>query len=265
MGEGFMPVHDWTRVDAGIFHHFHLEWVGDLSGALNRGLLPPGFYALGEQFAGGLGPDVLTLQATNVKTGPVEEAPGGIALATAPPKVRYRTRAVPDAYAQKARSIVIRHISDHRVIAMCEIVSPGNKNSRHGLRSFVEKAARILRAGVHLVVLDLFPPGPRDPQGVHKAIWEEFDDDDFALPPDKSLTLVSYLSGPVPEAFIEPISVGAQLPDMPIFLTPDVYVPLPLEVTYQSAWEKMPYYWREVLSAPPTTGSQPDTTEWPHL
>src|SRR5208337_5053320 len=23
-----MPVHDWTRVSAGIFHHFHLEWIG---------------------------------------------------------------------------------------------------------------------------------------------------------------------------------------------------------------------------------------------
>ena len=24
-----MPVHDWTRVDAGIFHHFHVVWIGD--------------------------------------------------------------------------------------------------------------------------------------------------------------------------------------------------------------------------------------------
>ena len=60
-------------------------------GALNRGLLPSGFYALGEQFAGGLGPDVLTLQATNSGVGLVEEAPGGVALAAAPPKVRFRT------------------------------------------------------------------------------------------------------------------------------------------------------------------------------
>ena len=57
-----MPVHDWTRVSSGIFHHFHLEWIGDLSRQLNRGLLPPDYYALAEQIAGGLGPDVLTLQ-----------------------------------------------------------------------------------------------------------------------------------------------------------------------------------------------------------
>ena len=57
-----MPIHDWTRVNPGIFHHFHLEWIGDLSRVLNRGLLPSAYYALAEQIAGGFGPDVLTLQ-----------------------------------------------------------------------------------------------------------------------------------------------------------------------------------------------------------
>src|ERR687884_439463 len=33
---GAMPVHDWTRVDAGIFHHFHHAWIAEISSALNR-------------------------------------------------------------------------------------------------------------------------------------------------------------------------------------------------------------------------------------
>ncbi len=36
-----MPLHDWTRVDAGIFHDFHQAWNAQLRGALNGGLLPP--------------------------------------------------------------------------------------------------------------------------------------------------------------------------------------------------------------------------------
>jgi len=56
-----MPVHDWSRVDARIFHAFHHGWIEELSRALNRGVLPPDYYALPEQFAGGFGPDVLTL------------------------------------------------------------------------------------------------------------------------------------------------------------------------------------------------------------
>jgi hypothetical protein len=245
-----MPVHDWTRVDAGIFHHFHIGWLDDLSRALNRGLLPPDYYALAEQMAGMVGPDVLTLQYPVKSTGFATEPDGGIALADSPPRVQFRARAEPDAYAAKARSVVIRHTSRHKIIAICEVVSPGNKNSRHGLRSFVDKAVSILRTGIHLMILDLFPPGPRDPQGIHKAIWDELIDNDFALPPGKPLTLASYIGGLVPEAFVQPTAVGAMLPEMPLFLSPDVYVPLPLEATYQSAWEAVPRYWRDVLTAP---------------
>jgi hypothetical protein len=43
-----MPVHDWSRVDAGIFHSFHGAWIAELAKALNSGLLPPDHYPLGE-------------------------------------------------------------------------------------------------------------------------------------------------------------------------------------------------------------------------
>jgi hypothetical protein len=47
-----MPLHDWTRVDAGIFHAFHVAWLPEIQGILNDGLLPEGYYALAEQHAG---------------------------------------------------------------------------------------------------------------------------------------------------------------------------------------------------------------------
>jgi hypothetical protein len=245
-----MPIHDWTRVEAGIFHHFHQRWIGDLAQALNRGLLPPDHYALSEQIAGGLGPDVLTLQRPANGVSVKEELTVGVALAVTPPRVHFRLRAEPELYAAKADAIVIRHISHHEVIAIVEVVSPGNKSSRHGLRAFVDKAVSVMRKGVHLVVVDLFPPGPRDPQGMHKVIWDEFIDNDFALPPGKPLTLASYIGCPIPEAFVEPTGVGALLSEMPLFLTPELYVPLPLEATYQSAWAAVPSYWSDVLAAP---------------
>src|SRR5207247_6476085 len=57
-----MPVHDWNRVTAGTFHDFHLAWIAELRRTLNGGLLPQGYYALAEQVAGEIIPDVLTLQ-----------------------------------------------------------------------------------------------------------------------------------------------------------------------------------------------------------
>jgi Protein of unknown function (DUF4058) len=253
-----MPVHDWTRVNAGIFHDFHQGWIEELKRTLNRGLLPPEYYALAEQIGGGLGPDVLTLQLPTNGARPPEPSGGGIALAAVPPKVWFRARTEVDQYAEKANAIAIRHASDHRVVAMVEIVSPGNKSNRHGLRAFVEKAVELLRAGVHLLIVDLFPPGPRDPQGIHKAIWDEYNESNFALPPGKPLTLAAYIGGPSPEAFVEPTAVGAILPPMPLFLLPDEYVPVPLEATYQAAWEAVPTFWRNVLtdSSPPEKGER---------
>ena len=47
-----MPIHDWTRVDAGLFHAFHQDWIGVLARALNAGVLPPDYFALREQSDG---------------------------------------------------------------------------------------------------------------------------------------------------------------------------------------------------------------------
>ena len=38
----------------------------------------------------------------------------------------------------------------------------------------------------------------------------------------------------------ENMAVGDRLPDMPIFLTPDHYVPCPLEASYQVTWGVFP-------------------------
>jgi hypothetical protein len=251
-----MPIHDWTRVTAEIFHDFHHEWISTIKRALNGGLLPPGYYAMAEQIAGGRGPDVLTLEVP----GPRPPAPEGavrdetenqgVLIAARPPKVRFHARTEEDAYARKAKAVVVRHTSDHHVVAMVELVSPGNKASRAAITSFARKAQDALQAGIHLLIVDLFPPGPRDPEGIHRVIWEEDREGNFALPADFPLTCVAYIGGLGREVFLEPVAVGDPLPEMPLFLTTESYVPVPLEATYQSAWEAVPAYWRDVLTSP---------------
>jgi hypothetical protein len=41
-----MPIHDWTRVDAGLFLAFHQSWIIVLARALNTGVLPVDYFAL---------------------------------------------------------------------------------------------------------------------------------------------------------------------------------------------------------------------------
>jgi hypothetical protein len=237
-----VPIHDWTRVRANRFHHFHQTWIPLIAASLNRGILPEGYLALTEQITGGPEPDVVTL---SLPVKPGDRTPGGPTVEEKPLKTRLSTQAEAAIYARKANRITIRH-PDGAVVAVIEIVSPGNKDSKHAARSFARKAAEFLFGGIHLLIVDLFPPSKRDPQGIHKLIWDRIKDEPFELPPDKPLTLVSYSAGTPIKAYIEPVAVGDVLPDMPIFLAPDRYVPCPLETTYQASWDVFP----EALKAP---------------
>ena len=239
-----MTIHDWTRLDAGDFHHFHQCWVVGIGNALNGGLLPPGYIAMAEQVTGRPIPDVVTLQ-----THQPNEADGGVAVATAPPTARVIARIERFDYAKRADRVVIRH-GRGKVVAIIEIVSPGNKGSRAAIRSFVEKTADILNQGVNLLVVDLFPPTPRDPQGIHKAIWDELTDEPFVAPHDKPLIVASYLGGSVPTAYVESVGLGDTLPSLPIFLSETRYVPAPLESTYEQAWSVFPAMLKDLIDKP---------------
>ena len=253
-----MPVHDWTRVEAGIFHDFHTVWIGGIRTLLNEGLLPSGYYALAEQHVGRPITDVLTLHASPVPlTAPAEQPPwppatGGTAVAEAPPRVRRKQTVAPAALARR-RTLAIRHVSGHRLVALLEIVSSANKDRDVHVEEFAAKAVSALDVGVHLLLVDLFPPGPHDPQGMHGEVLQRLEQSGQAydLPADEPLTLASYAAGPQVEIYLEHLAVGAALPDMPLFLRPDRYVNVPLESTYQAAYRGLPAFWRTVLEGTP--------------
>jgi hypothetical protein len=242
-----MPVHDWTRADAGDFHDFHQDWSIQIRRALNAGILPPGYYAQAAKKILGFEPDVVT----SIRTASPNGA-GGMAVADRPPRVRQAARIECEVatYARKADRIVVRDQSK-RVVSVIEIVSPGNKNSKHAIRSFTEKVSEFLRAGVHVQIIDLFPPTPRDPDGIHEAILEELGGEwPEARPADKPLTVASYDAGDGVTAYVEPLAVGDRLPDMPLFLSPGYYVSTPLEATYQASWDALPGVIRDEIAPP---------------
>ncbi len=148
------------------------------------------------------------------------------------------------------RHVTIRHTSDDRILAIIEILSAGNKDNRHSLQTFVDKVLTALRKGIHLLIVDLHPPGPRDPQGIHGVLWEAIDDrQPYTQPADKPLTLVAYQCDRGITAHIQPFAVGETMIDMPLYLDPDSYITIPLEQTYQQAYKGVPLRWRRVLEA----------------
>jgi hypothetical protein len=200
-----MPVHEWTRVEAAVFHDFHHSWIYEILRALSSGLLPEDHYALADQQAAGFGSDILA----------------------------------------------VRHVSGDRIVAVIEVISPGNKSNQRAFNALIDKAFELLECRIHLLILDLFPPSKRDPQGIHAVLWKDIADEPFTLPADKPLALMAYESALTTTAYIEPVAVGDRLIDMPLFLEPGGYVLVPLEQTYQAAFAAMPRRWQPVLEIPP--------------
>jgi hypothetical protein len=247
-----MPVHDWTRVEDGIFHDFHCAWTIELRKAMNDGLLPGGYYALVEQHAGRTIPDLLALHASpderDLPPPALPPASGGTAVAVEAPRVRRRQSIEPLGLARR-RSLAIRHVSGHRLVALLEIVSPANKDRESSIADFAAKIVNALDVGVHVLVVDLFPPGKFDPHGMHEVVQQRLEDSDtpYDLPAAEPLTLASYAAGPRVEIYLEHLATGNPLPEMPLFLRPDRYVNVPLEATYGEAYSGVPMFWRGLI------------------
>jgi hypothetical protein len=205
-----MPVHDWTREGNGIFHDFHYSWILEIKRAL-KPQLPRGYYVMAEQLGGNCD--------------------------------------ARDVYSRLQRSVVIRHTSDDRIVAMIEVLSAGNKSSRHAIRAFLDKAVAALDGGVHLLLIDVHPPGPRDPNGIHAALLKEISTEEYVLSPERPLTAAAYIGGAVVDAFVSHFAVGQEIPQMPVFLTRENYIHVPLEKTYMAAWNDVPLRYQETLCA----------------
>ena len=162
----------------------------------------------------------------------------------------------PDLYAlaeqvASGRQVVVRHVSDHRVVAVIEITSPANKDRRGSVRERAGKVVQMLEADIQVLLIDLLPPGKYDPQGIHDAVWRSFDPAGYQPPDGEPFTLASYRwDGSEPEVFLEPVGLGTVLIDMPLFLNRERYINVPLERTYLEAYRGMPAFWRNVLEGP---------------
>ena len=236
----------------GIFHDFHQDWVQEIKHALNRGVLPAGYYAISEQSTRPADdrfiPDVLALQEND---GAADGGPEDGGLLLAPPRTAVTAETDADAYRRRQNRVAVRRGRDDRVVAVIEVVSAGNKQSRQAMDEFVAKCGGFLAAGVHLLLVDLHPPTARDPDGVHGTVWDRVGAVPYRAPAGKPLTLAAYECDDAIRAYVEPVAVGDPMPAMPLFLRTGGHVGVPLEATYAATWGNVPPRWRRVIEPAP--------------
>jgi hypothetical protein len=254
-----MPVHDWTKVEAGIFHDFRLSWVVRISQALNSGVLPASHYSLLDRPPATRAPLSDELDSVDDRSFDRLERLGksAFSIRERPPRVRFDEPVDVETYARIAdRSAVFQQEND-RVVAYIDIVSPGTKGSPMERDRFFQRLDEALEHCCHLLVIDVLPPGPHDPRGMHAAFWECSHGSSHGCTSEEPIGVAAYRVEIdserllIPHAYFEPLKSGAPLPDMPLFLSETDYVEVPLEQTYQEAWNRVPNRWKPVIETEP--------------
>ena len=249
-----MPLHDWTRVTPNAFHSFHVFWITAFSNALNHGLLPPGYFALPEHIAPPFAPDIVTLSTggRGSRASPATRPSGG-GLAVATPVEATLSAGPRKQQRPPQRRVVVRHAEGRQLVAVIEIVSPGNKARAEAIRSLVDKAVALLDNGIHVSIADVHPNPRRLPRGFGGAIWRAVRGAEAEYIPNYSRTHSAFAArdGGGCLAQLQSSEVGAALPNLPLYLTPEGGVELPLEAIYQAAWAMYPDQLRDELLSEP--------------
>ena len=91
---------------------------------------------------------------------------GGVILAA--PKIQITAETDLEFYRRKQNTVVVRHVSGDRSWRWWRLCRRATNPLQHAIRAFIQKAAEMIDKGVHLLILDLHPPGNRVPG---TAIW----------------------------------------------------------------------------------------------
>jgi hypothetical protein len=236
-----MPLFDHFRPPLYPHHHwesFHSNWATRIADGI-AAVLPPEFQVEEHTHAGpGFEIDVATYEGEAL---PHDGASAGLALATraaptyAPP---VPDATLPAAFPDTFEVRVFSTTAGLTLVAVIELVSPGNKDRLAERRAFATKCASYLAQGVSLIVVDVVTSRHANLHNDVMRLMEAAPGLDF--PAETALYAVAYR--PVRRAEREEIdlwrrrlTIGEPLPTLPLRLTGDVFVEVDFEAAYQEA------------------------------
>jgi hypothetical protein len=241
--EILMPLRDHFRPPVSkqsSWEGFHAMWPASIVRHL-RQLLPPGYVAEPRVHLGTLMEiDVGALQSTDTPRLEVSSAKGNASAATAAWTAAAPVVAVdtdpPEEYEYEVRVFDLER--ERTLVAAVELVSPANKDRSESREIFVAKCAALLRKGVAVSVVDLVTLRRHNLYG---QLME------FIGHPDRTMSRTEpaiyaascrWVTRRIRarlEAWSFPLVVGQALPTLPLWLSEDLVLSLPLEPSYEQA------------------------------
>jgi hypothetical protein len=211
---------------------FHTTWAGSIADALNR-QLPEGYFAEEQlQPSARVEVDVAAFEEEHVA-----ESGGGVATRTS-----WRPAApawsLPGQLPEGLAIHVFASEGGPRLVGAIELVSPANKDRPAARRAFAIKCASYLHQGIGLLTIDVVTSRNAC---LHSELgsllgWPP------AAPGSGSWELSAFAYRPVRrsdqdwiDVWPERLTVGRALPELPLWLGPELVMPVNLESTYVDA------------------------------
>jgi hypothetical protein len=124
-----------------------------------------------------------------------------------------------------------------QLVAAIEIVSPSNKDRTRARELFVGKVGAMLQQGVCVSLIDLVTVRRANLYADLLTVFGGVDPQLAPTPPHLYAVTLRTRKPPRGPSFLDawfyPMAVGQVLPVLPVWLTPDLRVDLPLETSYQ--------------------------------
>ncbi|MGP0065482.1 MAG: DUF4058 family protein [Isosphaeraceae bacterium] len=216
---------------------FHTQWAGSLAAQLNA-TLPRRFFAeahvhLGNQVEA----DVAEFEGLDESEQmPDDDTGGGVAVEVWAPPIA--TATMPAEFPDDIEVRVRDEFLDTRVVAVVELVSPGNKDRPEKRLAFADKSAAYLQRGIGLITLDIVTSRQFN---LHNELVSRLGlDSRFTMPEEDYIYAVAYRpirrgNANLIDIWQNALSVGEQLPILPLSLKGFRPVPLELEAAYEEA------------------------------
>jgi len=215
---------------------FHSGWANEIMRQLNK-TLPAGYVAR---------PNVKLGVDVNADVGALEqpgqhsiENGGGVATAVWAPATPTLSVAV-DIHHLDIFEVQVHREGGLEMVAAIELVSPRNKDRQTARRLFAAKCAAYLQAGVSVIIVDVVT-GRKE--NLYAVLLDQ-----LALPQEDhdqgDLYAVACRTAPLDEpvrleTWVVPLTLGALLPTMPLWLEDDLAVPLNLERSYEATFVEL--------------------------
>jgi hypothetical protein len=213
---------------------FHGAWAEAIAINLNQSLLPEQFVAEARVKLGG---QVEIDVGTFAQNGAAASPGGGGVAVWAPPKP-VATAALdyqdPDIFEVQ----ILSQEGGPRLVAAIELVSPANKDRPANRHLFAVKCASYLYSGVSVILIDVVTGRGGNLLAELLGLLHA----PLATPGQgaQDLYAAALRTVPAPQGFLletwaHSLTLGEPLPSVPLWLLPDLCLPLELEATYQAA------------------------------